>query len=220
MTMLRRLAAVATFASLAGALGASLAQALATHGGARLESASQMLTVIAALTGIAAERFAAQRQRRQQAMATLTGELLTNRVILNEMLSTLGGANAARRRVYPRLVVSAAESAIASGALAGDPALLARLHEWHNAVADFNRRLDLTEMLTFLQGDPGAVHSFERALSQDGGRGQRISRLLEDFLGFLDQPHVTRSAAPHIHRSRLTRLEVGMEVLPAADPLS
>jgi branched-subunit amino acid ABC-type transport system permease component len=194
MIMLRRLAAVTTFAGLAGAIGASLAQVLATHGCARLGPATQMLTVIAALTGIAAERFATEQQRRRQALATLTGELLTNRVILNEMLSALGGRNAARRRIYPRLVVSAAESAIACGALAGDRELLTRLHEWHNGVVDFNRRLDLTEMLTFLESGPEAIRGFELALSRDGGRVHRISRLLDDFMDFLDQPQATQAS--------------------------
>ena len=150
----------------------------------------QMLALVAALTGIVTERIAAERQQRRQALATLTGELLANRVVLNKRRSNLDGASAVRRRVYPRLVVSAAEGAIASGALADDPELLVRLHEWHNAVVDFNRRLDLTEMLTFLQGAPEAIRRFEQALSRDGGRVDRISRLLDTFLGFLDQdPH-------------------------------
>lgn len=191
MTVLRRLAAVAIFTGLAGAIGACLAQALATHGTARLEPVTQMFTLIATLTGIAAERFAAEQQRRRQALATLTGELLTNRVILNETLYALGGTDAARGRVYARLVVSAAESAVVSGALAHDRELLTRLHEWHNAVVDFNRRLDLAEMLTFLQGAP---RGFEPALNQDRGRVHRISQLLDDFLDFLGQPHVTRTS--------------------------
>lgn len=45
-----------------------------------------------------------------------------------------------------------------------------------------------TQMLTFLQGDP-AIHTFDQALSRDDGRVQRISRLLDGFLDFLDQNH-------------------------------
>jgi hypothetical protein len=189
MTVLRQLATVTTFAGLAAAIGVSLAQALITHGPARLEPTTQMLALIAALTGIAAERFAAERQRRRLALATLTDELLANRAILDKMLSALDGAHTVKRRVYPRLVVSAAGGAIASGSLADNRELLARLHEWHNAVVDFNRRLDLTEMLTFLQGAPEAIRNFEQALSRDDGRVHRISRLLDDFLDFLDQDH-------------------------------
>jgi hypothetical protein len=187
MTMLRRLATVTTFAGLVGAIGVSLTWALAAHGLARLEPATQMLALIAALTGIVAERFAAEQQRRRQARATLTSELRANREILDEMLASLGAAHAVKRRVYPRLVASAAEGTIASGALADDHGLLARLHEWHNAVVDFNRRLDLTEMLIFLLSTPETIRGIEQALGQDDGRVHRTSQLLDDFLVFFDQ---------------------------------
>lgn len=189
LMMLRRLATAATFAGLAGAIGISLAWALVADGPARLEPATQGLALVAALTGIVTERFAAERQRHRQALATLTDELLANRLVLDEMLSTLGAAHAAKRRVYPRLLASAANDAIVSGALAGDRELLERLHEWHNEVMDFNRRLDLTEMLTFLQGTPEAIRNFEQALSRDGGRVQRVARLLDGLLGFVGQHH-------------------------------
>jgi hypothetical protein len=206
MTMLRRLATVTTFAGLAGAVGASLTWALVADGQARLEPAIQTLALVAAITGIVAERFAAQRQRRRQALATLTGELLANRVILDELLATLSGAHAARRRVYPRLAVSAAEGAIASGALTDERELLTRLHKWHNGVTDFNRRLDLTEMLTFLQDAPEAIRSFEEALSRHGGRAHRISQLLDEFLNFIDQIHVRKGRSTGTAPDTGTRL--------------
>jgi hypothetical protein len=199
--MFRRLATVTTFASLAWAIGASLAWTLVADGQHRLEPAIQMLALVAALTGIVAERFAAQRQRRRQALATLTSELLANRVILNEMLATLGGTPAVRRRVYPRLLLSATEGTIASGALADHRELLARLHEWHNGVIDFNRRLDLTEMLTFLPGAPEAIRSFEEALRRDGGRVHRISQLLDDFLDVVSQNHHRPTVVKAVGRS-------------------
>jgi hypothetical protein len=189
LTILRRLAAVTTFAGLTGAIAVSLAQALTAHGQDRLEPAAQLLALIAALTGIMAERYAAERQRRRQALATLTDELLTNRATLDKMLPTPDRAKAVMRRVYPRLVMSATEGTIASGALADEPELLARLHDWHNEVIDFNRRLDLTEMLMFLQDASEAIRGFEQALSRDDGRVHRISRLLDTFLDFLDQNH-------------------------------
>lgn len=189
MTMLRRLATVTTFAGLIGAFGASLTWMLVADGPARLQPTAQALALVAALTGIVAERYAAQQQRRRQALTTLTGELLANRAILDEMLSVLGGPHAVRRRVYPRLLVSATDGTIAFGALTGDADLLARLHDWRNQVLDFNRRLDLTEMLTFLQGTPEEIHSFGLALSREDGRVRRISQLLNDVLDFLDQKH-------------------------------
>ena len=44
-------------------------------------------------------------------------------------------------------------------------------------------------MLTFLQGTPEAIHRFERALSRDDGRVYRISTMLQDFIGYLDEHH-------------------------------
>jgi hypothetical protein len=187
MTLLRRLATMTMFAGLAIAIGVSLMWALAAHGPARLEPATQMLALIAALTGIVAEPFAAEQQQRRRAWATLRSELRSNRAILDEMLSSLGGMHAAKIRIYPRLVTSAAEGTIASGVLADHRGLLARLHDWHNAAVDFNRRLDLTEMLMFLPNAPETICGIKQALGRDGGRVHRTSQLLDDFLVFFDQ---------------------------------
>jgi hypothetical protein len=185
ISMTRRLVSVATFVGLSGAIGLSLVWMLVAHGIGMFEASTQMLGLTAALTGIVAERFAAERQRRRLALATITDELIKNRTILGTLLFTLGKAPVAKKRVYPRLLVSAADGAITSGALAHDRELFAMLHEWRNEVSDFNRRLDLTEMLTFLQGTPEAIRGFEQALCRGGGRVYRISRLLQDFLDYL-----------------------------------
>jgi len=190
MTMaLRRLVTAMTFSGLAVAVGLSLAWVFVADGPALFEAAAQTIGLVAAFAGIMAERFAAERHRRRLVLVTLTSELSKNRVILDDLLSTMSKAPAARRRVYPRLLVSATDGAITSGAFAHDRELFARLHEWRNDVTDFNRRLDLTEMLTFLQGTPEAIRGFEQALSRDGGRVYRISRLLDDFVGYLDENH-------------------------------
>lgn len=189
-TMVRKLVAVATFSGLAGAVIVSLAWVLVADGQGRLEPATQTLGLLAALTGIVAERLTAERQRRRLAMTALVDELVKNRAILGDLLFTLGRTDSTRRRVYPRLLGSATDGIIASGALTGGAGeLFTRLHEWRNEVADFNRRLDLTEMLTFLQGTPEAISRFERALSRDDGRVYRISQLLQEFLDYLAEHH-------------------------------
>lgn len=127
---MRRLVTATTFSGLAGAIGLSLAWMLAVDGVGVLEAAAQSLGLVAALTGIVAERYAAQRQRRRLALVALAGELAKDRAILDDLLSTLAGPHAARRRVYPRLLASAADGAITSGAFAGDGELFARLHDW------------------------------------------------------------------------------------------
>ncbi len=185
--MLRRLVGTATFAGLTGAIGLSVGWVFVADGAGLLEASAQILALLAALTGIVAERLAAERQRRRLALAALTDELLKNQAIIGDLRFTLG--KTARRRVYPRLLISAADGVITSGALAvgGDRELFSKLHQWRNEVADFNRRLDLTEMLTFLQGTPEAIRALERALSRDDGRLHRITRLLEELLYYLNE---------------------------------
>jgi hypothetical protein len=185
--MFRRFVATATFAGLAGAIGLSIGWAILADG-ARLEAVIQTLGLLAALTGIAAERLAAERQRRRLAQFALADELSKNQAIIADLRLTLGGTS--RRRVYPRLLISAADGAITSGVLAGgNRHLFALLHEWRNEVTDFNRRLDLTEMLTFLQGTPDIIRDFEQALARDDGRLHRVADLLANLLDHLHQHH-------------------------------
>jgi len=197
--MLRRFVATTTFAGLAGAIGLSIGWAVLAAG-ARLEALIQTLSLLAALTGIATERFAAQRQRRRLALFALADELSKNQAIIADLRLTLGGTS--RRRVYPRLLISAADGAITSGELAGgNRDLFAALHEWRNEVTGFNRRLDLTEMLTFLQGTPDIIRDFEQALARDGGRLHRVACLLANLLD-------------HLHRGD------GQDLRPARPPLA
>lgn len=179
---LRRLAATLTFTGLAGAVALSLAWALMADGAGQLEASAQTLGLVAALTGIVADRLAAERQRRRLALLALAEELRKNRAIIGDLRFTLGKTT--RRRVYPRLLLSAADGVISSGVLAasGEHELFSKLHAWRDEVADFNRRLDLTEMLTFLQGTPEEMCAFERALGRDGGRLHRVGQQLDELL--------------------------------------
>jgi hypothetical protein len=197
--ILRRLVGTATFAGLAGAVGLSLGWVLVADGASLLEASAQMLALLAALTGIVAERLAAERQRRRLALTALTDELLKNQAIIGDLRFTLG--KTARRRVYPRLLISAADGVITSGVLAvgGDRELFSKLHHWRNEVADFNRRLDLTEMLTFLQGTPEAIRGLERALGRDDGRLHRVTRLLQELLDYLDENYGSDLRRPAGH---------------------
>jgi hypothetical protein len=186
--MFRRLAATAMFASLSAATVLSFVWVLVAAKTDLLESSAQALGLVAALTAIMAERVAAERQSRRQALAVLADELRKNQDVLGDLRFTLG--RPARRRVYPRLLISAADGVITSGVLttAGDRELTAKLHRWRNEVTDFNRRLDLTEMMTFLQGTPEVIRGFEQALGSDNDRLQRIDQQLQDLLDALAGP--------------------------------
>lgn len=186
--MFRRLAATVMFASLGAAIVLSFVWVLFAGETDLLESSAQTLALVAALTAIMAERVAAERQSRRQALAVLADELRKNQDVLGDLRRTLG--RSARRRVYPRLLISAADGVITSGVLttAGDRALTVKLHHWRNEVADFNRRLDLTELMTFLQGTPEVIRGFQQALGSDNDRLRRIDQLLGDLLDSLAEP--------------------------------
>lgn len=191
--MFRGLAAIVMVASLITATAVSIVWVAIADGPDVLESSAQTLGLLAALTAIVAERLAAESQRRRQALAALTDELRKNDAIITDLRVTLG--RSARRRVYPRLLTSAVDGVITSGVLAvgGNQELVSTLHQWRNEVVDFNRRLDLTEMLTFLQGTPEVIHGFEKVLNSDNGRLHRIDTRLRDLLDSLTDATVDRS---------------------------
>ncbi len=93
-----------------------------------------------------------------------------------------------RRRVYPRLVVSAVDSAFASGALSRrrDGELIAKLHAWRDTVNTVNRRLDLTESLTFATSSTDEVEAFNRALHRSDGYLTGARALLAELQSYLD----------------------------------
>ena len=113
---------------------------------ARWEPAVNSLTLIAGVTGIFFERYTAAAERRSEVLGAVADELAENQRLLET-----GFATTRRRDVYPRLVVSAVDRAVVSGVLdtSRDTDLVRMLHRWRDEVFAVNRRLDLTEMLTF-----------------------------------------------------------------------
>lgn len=113
---------------------------------ARWEPAVNSLTLIAGVTGIFVERLTAAAERRSEVLGAVADELAENQRLLETGFSTTR-----RRDVYPRLVVSAVDRAVVSGVLdtSRDTDLVRNLHRWRDEVFAVNRRLDLTEMLTF-----------------------------------------------------------------------
>jgi hypothetical protein len=115
----------------------------------RWEPAVNSLTLVAGLTGIFVERLTAEAERRTEVLRAVTDELQENTRLLNdERFSPQAPTN---RQIYPRLVVSAVDAALVSGALGlhRDAELVGLLHRWRDTVHLFNRRLDLTEISTF-----------------------------------------------------------------------
>lgn len=130
----------------------------------RWEPAVNALTLVAGLTGIFVDRLSREAERRREALNAVIDELGENERLLADDRFTGSGR---RRQIYPRLVVSAVDAALVSGALAGhrDTELITQLHRWRDTVHELNRRLDLTEFRTFSETvSDEELEGFQRAL--------------------------------------------------------
>jgi hypothetical protein len=181
--MTRLAITIATFGALAVALVLGLLWFVVSPAGQRWEPAVNTLALLAGLTGIFAERWAAERERRNQAVESIRIELEHNRRLLADEAFSQDPAQLSRRRVYPRLMVSAVDSAFASGALSPrrDTELIEALHRWRATVGAVNRRLDLTESLTFGSSSADEVEQFNRALHRDDGYLHGVRELLGEL---------------------------------------
>jgi hypothetical protein len=166
--VLRRAISLVTIGALLAALAVSVVWSVLPSRG--FESTVTLLGLVAAATGIPAERWAAARELRERAVVGLRQEVVTNRDLLAEIRTSPG---AGRRRVYPRLVVTAAELAAVSGAFgaARDADLLRRVTAYRHAAQELNRRLDLTELRMFATETMSVeeVRSLDAALRRPGG---------------------------------------------------
>lgn len=186
--MTRLVITALTFGALAVAAGLGVAWLVVSPGDQRWEPAVNTLALLAGITGIFAERWAADRERRLQAVESIRAELAHDVEVLSDDAFTRDPDAFRRRRVYPRLVVSAVDSAFASGALSRrrDGELIAKLHAWRDTVNTVNRRLDLTESLTFATSSTDEVESFNRALHRSDGYLIGARALLTELQSYLD----------------------------------
>ncbi|GAB3935337.1 hypothetical protein GCM10029976_045500 [Kribbella albertanoniae] len=131
----------------------------------RWEPAVNSLTLVAGLTGIFVERLTAEAERRTEVLRAVGDELRENTRLLND--ERFSPQAPSTRQIYPRLVVSAVDLALVSGALGlhRDAELVGQLHRWRDTVNLFNRRLDLTEISTFSEtASEAELAAFHRAL--------------------------------------------------------
>jgi hypothetical protein len=110
-----------------------------------LQAPSTALVLVAAVAGIPADRWAAETQRRKRALTSILHEIEQNREILED--DRFNSENQGLGQIYPRLTLSAVDTAFISNALdtRRDWDLRRCLLDWRNAAVDLNRRLDITE---------------------------------------------------------------------------
>jgi len=154
------------------------------------------LALLAAFTGIFAERLKIERDRRNQAVKSVTTELAKNDVILKGTGFSPMAERDRTPRVYPRLLISAVETTLISGGLTNDDRLLEALHEWRDLVGEFNRRLQVTELRMIVAASEAEIVALDRALHQEGGYMDDVRDLLADLNGrlFVDA-HAQRAAS-------------------------
>ncbi|WP_169501767.1 hypothetical protein [Kribbella catacumbae] len=155
----------------------------------RWEPAVNSLTLVAGLTGIFVERLTAEAERRTGVLRAVADELQENTRLLSD--ERFAPRTPTQRQVYPRLVVSAVDLALVSGALSRhrDADLVTLLHRWRDTVHLFNRRLDLTEISTFSNTiSPAELAAFHRALTRENSYFAATREMLERLLSRLPNP--------------------------------
>lgn len=132
------------------------------------EPALTAIGLLATLTGIFAERWASVKEERKILLLGLYREFQKNKAILLDSRFHLNIDSIEHPVVYPRLIMSVTETAIASGVFAESKYrdLFWQLHQWHDIVNEFNRRLDITELRTFVEPSPPEIREFYRALRE------------------------------------------------------
>ncbi|MER5268302.1 hypothetical protein ABTZ99_40040 [Actinosynnema sp. NPDC002837] len=177
-----------TFGALAVAMALGVSWFVVSPPGERWEPAVNSLALLAGITGIFAERWASQREQRNQAIESIRLEMARNRETLDG--EAFSASSSRGRRVYPRLVQSAVDSALSSGALSPhrDAELIDLLHRWRTAVASVNRRLELTEMLVFTSASDEKAEQFHTALHRASSFFQGVRTLLDEAQATLGGP--------------------------------
>jgi hypothetical protein len=187
-----------------------------------LQAPSTALVLIAAVAGIPADRWAAETQRRNRALAAIQQEIEQNRDILAD--DRFRSENQGVGQVYPRLILSAVDMAFIANALdtRRDLELRRCLLDWRNAAVDLNRRLDITEqrlcMIDYL--DHHELLSL-REIRRPEGYFDRVCQLLEAVEGRVERASEDSARAQyrrlteHLRRPMVNRLR-GMRVRGSA----
>lgn len=179
-----------------GRLGAAFVLGIAwfvSPDNSRWEPAVNTLTLVVGLTGIFLERLTSEAERRSQVLQAVADELQENTRLLTD--PRFSDSQPRRRQVYPRLVVSAVDLALVSGALARqrDTELFGLLHRWRDAVHELNRRLDLTEIRTFTDSiSDDELEAFRRALHSENSYLAATREMLARLITILDTARPSR----------------------------
>jgi hypothetical protein len=184
----RRLIVVVTAASLLAACVTNVIWFVTSTGTGRLEPVVGVLGILAGITGLFAERWAAAQEARDAALAAIKLELEANDDLLASDSFGDEPGRPLRRTVYPRLHLSAVDAAFAGGSLSTtrDADLITALHAWRNQVVRFNSQLALAEMMAFTVESESVLRDLRDGLHGMDGPLARMRISIEGLLGQLE----------------------------------
>jgi len=183
----RRIIVVVTAASLIAAFVINAIWFVTSRGTGRLEPVVGVLGILAGITGLFAERWAAAQEAREAALDAIRAELEANDALLTSAAFGVGRDQPLRRTVYPRLHLSAVDAAFAGGSLSTtrDADLIAALHGWRNQVVRFNSQLALAEMLAFTLESESVLRDLRDGLHGSDGPLTTMRAAIQGLLGQL-----------------------------------
>jgi hypothetical protein len=159
---------------------------LRSEADSRFEPALTVLGLFATLTGIFAERQASDYERKRELLLAFYGELVKNKEILQDSQFNLQPDQLEMPVVFPRLISSVTETAIASGVFEEQKyrEVFSYLNKWRDTVNAFNHRLYITELRTFTNPVSGEIRSFYRGLINSGqiDEALQLNRIIADNL--------------------------------------
>lgn len=180
----RRIIVAVTVLSLTAAMVVNAVWFVRSTGSGRFEPVVGVLGILAGITGLVAERWAAAREARDAAVAAISAELHDNQRTLAD--PAFGGPDQPlHRRVFPRLHMSAVDAAFASSALSSsrDAALIEGLHAWRNEVVRFNAQLSMAEVLVFTgESDAAILRDIRDGLHDPSGPLAQLPAAIADLV--------------------------------------
>ena len=183
----RRIIVVVTALSLAAAFVINAIWFATSVGQDRLEPVVGVLGILAGITGLIAERWAARQEARDAALDAIRAELEANEDLLASAAFSTEPDQPLRRTVYPRLHLSAVDAAFAAGSLSTtrDASLIDALHAWRNQVVRFNSQLALAEMLAFTMESEAVLRDLRDGMHGAGGPLSRLRTSIDNLLADL-----------------------------------
>jgi hypothetical protein len=179
----RRIIVAVTAVSLLAAFVINTIWFVTSSGTGRLEPVVGVLGILAGITGLFAERWAAAQEARDAALDAIGAELAANGELLTSAAFGNEPGQSLRRTVYPRLHLSAVDAAFAGGSLSTtrDAELVAALHDWRNQVVRFNAQLALAEMMAFTVESESVLRDLREGLHGEDGPLVRLGRTIGDL---------------------------------------